>query len=69
MSEQATVALVSGRRALLTACLAVLLLVFNYGSLVVTASDAAAAAAVFLVLGYLTLTVVDLLFERLLWSR
>ncbi|QSW99501.1 hypothetical protein [Haloterrigena alkaliphila] len=68
MSERNTVALVSGRRAILTGCLAVLLLVFNYGSLVETAFDAAAAAAVFLVLGYLTLTVGDLLFERLLWS-
>ncbi|WP_121741139.1 hypothetical protein [Natronorubrum halophilum] len=68
MPDQSTVALVDIGRVLLTVLIAGLLLVFNYGSLVVTASDVAAAAAIFLVGGYLTLTVMDLLIDRLLWK-
>ncbi|WP_229380118.1 hypothetical protein [Haloterrigena salifodinae] len=47
--------------------MAVLMLAFNYGSLVRTVADAAGAMAVFLVVGYLTLTAMDLLFDRFLW--
>ncbi|WP_137288721.1 hypothetical protein [Natronorubrum halophilum] len=68
MPDQSTVALVDIGRVLLTVLIAGLLLVFNYGSLVVTAADVAAAAAVFLVGGYLTLTAMDLLIDRLPWK-
>ncbi|WP_126661448.1 hypothetical protein [Haloterrigena salifodinae] len=69
MSSQSSVPLVSRRRAVLTVCMAVLMLAFNYGSLVRTVADAAGAMAVFLVVGYLTLTAMDLLFDRFLWRN
>ena len=69
METQSAVPLVSLRRALLTCCLAALMLAFNYGSTVDTASDAALAVAVFLVVGYPALTATELFLERVLWRR
>lgn len=65
MADQPSVALVSRQRALLAVIVAALLLAFNYGSTIGPTTDAAIAAVVYLVGGYLTLTLMDLLFDRL----
>ncbi|WP_339103113.1 hypothetical protein [Haloterrigena salinisoli] len=49
--------------------MAAALLAFNYGSSVETVSEAVLAVAVYLAVGYPTLTAMDLLFDRLLWRN
>ncbi|NUB92676.1 hypothetical protein HTZ84_03635 [Haloterrigena sp. SYSU A558-1] len=66
MLEQSPVALVSRQRAILAVGVAALLVVFNrsrFGSPI----DAAIAAVGFLVVGYLTLTVADLILDRFVY--
>ncbi|WP_049889542.1 hypothetical protein [Natronolimnohabitans innermongolicus] len=65
MTTDSDVALVSTQRVLLTVFVAVLLLAFNYGSTFETPTGVASAAVAYLVVGYLTLTVMDVLFDRL----
>ncbi|ELZ17912.1 hypothetical protein C477_11927 [Haloterrigena salina JCM 13891] len=62
MLEQSSVALVSRQRAVLTVGVAALLVVFNR-SRFDSPIDAAIAAVGFVVVGYLTLTVVDLVLD------
>ncbi|ADB61302.1 hypothetical protein Htur_2424 [Haloterrigena turkmenica DSM 5511] len=69
MPIQTAVPLASRRRALLTLVVAAALLAFNYGSSIETVSEAALAVAAYLVVGYLTLTAMDLLFDRFLWRN
>ncbi len=69
MPRQSAVPLASRRRALLTCGMAAALLAFNYGSSVETVSEAVLAVAVYLAVGYPTLTAMDLLFDRLLWRN
>ena len=66
MQTQSGTPLLSLRRALLTVGIALALLAFNYGSSVETPSGAGFALAVYLVVGYPTLTATELVFERLL---
>ncbi|WP_226042237.1 hypothetical protein [Natrinema sp. DC36] len=68
MEGQWTVAIVSRHRAFLVLTLAVLGLVFNYGTTVTTAADAAVFGGIYVVGGYLVFTVFSLLSNRFWWD-
>lgn len=68
MGTNSTFTLVSKRRILLTAFIALLLLAFNYGTTVTTPTDAAVAVITFLVVSYVTFTVLQLLAARYWWE-
>ncbi|MFC6769832.1 hypothetical protein [Natrinema soli] len=69
MQGQWTVEIVSRRRAFLVLTVAVLGLVFNYGTTVTTAADAMVFVGVYVIGGYLSFTVLTLLSNRFWWKR
>lgn len=69
MERQWTVEIVSRRRAFLDLTVAVLGLVFNYGTTVTTAADAVVFGGVYVGVGYLVFTVFSLLSNRFWWKQ
>jgi len=68
MERQWTVEIVSRHRALLVLTLAVFGLVFNSGTTVTTAADAAVFVGIYVVGGYLVFTVLSLFSNRFWWE-
>lgn len=69
METNSAVDIVSKHRALLVGVMAVLGLVFNYGTTVTTVADAALFVAVSVVIGYLLFTLFSLLSHRFWWNQ